>query len=169
MQFSIADLSRHFVLISCLLLLVACSAHQSQERFEGISLADRQQIQELIADYSYSFDSGDIQGFSQLFAEQGRLLSSVGEVKSRPELYAWGLARHRLLSELGVKVRHIQTNTRLDISGPRITGKTQLLLLWTDIKTGVSSVRAEGIYHDKFVKTHNGWRFLSRRIDVEAQ
>ena len=169
MQLPIVGVSKQFILFICLILLVSCSVHRPIEDFEGISLADRQQIEQLIADYSYSFDSGDINVFSELFVEQGSLLSSVGDAKSRSEIYDWGIARHKLLSELGVKSRHIQTNTRLEISAQRVTGKTQLLLMRTDVKTGATSLRAEGTYHDEFVKTRYGWRFLSRKIGVDAR
>ena len=167
MQLPLVGVRKLYFLVG-LTLLVGCSVVAPIGEGESLSVADRQKIEELIADYSYSFDGGDIKAFSELFTEQGSLFSSVGEVKSRRDIYHWGLARRKHLSELGVKSRHLQTNIHLDASGLRTTGRTQLLLLWTDIETGVPSIRAQGTYYDEFVKTHEGWRFLSRRIGVEA-
>jgi ketosteroid isomerase-like protein len=122
-------------------------------------------ILDLISRYSRTFDSNDVTAFANLFTDDARLDTPVGNPASRSEIETWARDRWAELRKDGIRPTHFQTNTVLDTSSPdHATGSTQLLLVWHHASTNKSELTGTAIYEDEFQRTDRGWKFLRRSI-----
>lgn len=131
----------------------------------SIAADDHLAILDLISEYSRSFDSGDVATFASLFTPDGKLTTPVGDAESREEILAWAQNRWQENRTAGVRPQHFQTNTLLkSVALDRVTGTTQLLLIWVTTATGAAEIKGVATYVDEFHNTPDGWRFDKRHI-----
>lgn len=135
----------------------------------GVSIEDRLQITDALAQYSYRWDSKDSAEFAQLFTEDGemerwvsgeRVESSV--VRGRGAIYDYALQSHqgRLADR---QTRHhfsALTFNAIDSS----TVETENMALITHQTAGAPpTIASSGIYRITWKKTAEGW-LMSKRI-----
>jgi 3-phenylpropionate/cinnamic acid dioxygenase small subunit len=134
---------------------------------------DRQEVMDLIANYSFTYDSKDLDGFLNLFAEDavwdyyvglGNRTKQAMEV-NKEELGEWVTGRFEEQKADGLQARHFMTNTVLThIDVDHIAAKTMVVIVWRKKSESEPWLEDTGIYVDKFVRTPNGWKFLTRTL-----
>jgi uncharacterized protein (TIGR02246 family) len=138
-----------------------------------MSVEDRLAIQEVIARYSYTYDSKDSEAFAQLFVEDGVFevivpgeSSPTVRLSSRTAIREWAAQRHQL--NAGSQARHYQSGVLFDeLTGDTATTRTMLLLTRQNAPDAAPILHLTGVYHDKWRKTREGWRFVHRAVRVD--
>ncbi|WP_343525456.1 nuclear transport factor 2 family protein [Sphingomonas sp.] len=109
----------------------------------------------LVAAYANRNDAADWEGVAALFDEAGRFARPAA-----PDVWIEGreaiLAAYR--SRPARATRHLCTNIVIDVlSADEATGESAMALYLSpaDVKLGT--------FHDRFVRTVEGWRFAERR------
>lgn len=134
-----------------------------------INIEDRFAILDVIARYSYAYDSRDADGFANLFIEDAVWEyyfydQEKPEIKlnSREEIRDW--AANRLVDREGkINSRHHQTNTVFSNSSPdHAETRTMILITHHDIGEPYPIATTSGEYHDIWKKTADGWKFTKR-------
>ena len=130
----------------------------------SMSVEDQLAIQQAIAEYSYTFDSGDAKGWAELFTEDavweyfasGEIQASI-RLQGRDELRKFALDRNQQRPE-GVRSYHHQTGMAFD-ELTSDSARTRVMLILTVQGADESSARipTTGVYHDRWTKTREGW------------
>ncbi|MBC2778939.1 nuclear transport factor 2 family protein [Parasphingopyxis marina] len=120
----------------------------------------------LQARYAQTADNGDIEGFVELFVENGSVevpehRAFVGHASIRESI--------RALAATGLTMRHVITNRLVTvIDETHAQGSCYLTVYNSDAEPDASGIRPAGLpatigeYADRFTKTDAGWRFQSR-------
>jgi ketosteroid isomerase-like protein len=147
----------------------------NQLRF-ALSVEDRLVIQEMIAEYSYTYDSNDANGFAQLFVEDGVFevfvpgkTTAVFVLQSRAAIYEW--AKQRLEGRHGAVIsRHHQTGILFEELTPD-AARTRTMVLVTHQLPDEASPRptVTGSYQDIWRRTDAGWRIVRRSAHVDRE
>jgi uncharacterized protein (TIGR02246 family) len=130
-------------------------------------LEDLEEIRQLFTDYGRHLDAGDVQAYSELFADDGEvLLGPIGRARGRAAIV-------ELMTKVRERARtasfHLITNPVIHLDGDRATAE----VLWTVIRpdaAGKLEVAMFGRHHDDLVRERGRWRFQKRRgrVDVPA-
>lgn len=136
-----------------------------------MSLEDKLAIQEVIAQYSYTYDAQDSEGFAALFTEDAVWeLFAAGathptiRLESRAAIHGWAMQRlherrRRFTS------RHYQSNTMFEtLTAESARTRTMLLVTHQDVTEAAPRPTASGVYHDQWRKTPEGWQLVHRRL-----
>lgn len=128
-----------------------------------LSVADRLEIQEVLARYSHCIDRGRWDALVELFTEDCRLdLSQVlGLYEGRDGLKKFG----ETLAPLGLFMRHLVTNVVIEGDGERARVEC-----YVDAVTGTqaSPSRTTGFYEDELVKQNGRWKLHRRRLALDV-
>jgi uncharacterized protein (TIGR02246 family) len=136
-----------------------------------MSLEDKLAIQEVIAQYSYTYDAQDAEGFAALFTEDAVWeLFAAGSTRptirleSRAAIHGW--AMRRLQERRGRFVsRHYQSSTIFEtLTAESARTRTMLLVTHQNVTEAVPHPTASGVYHDQWRKTPEGWQLVHRRL-----
>ena len=146
----------HHVL--ALLAVVATTGGSDVAAQSVLTADDHAEIQQLYASYNLTIDSGDADAWADTFTPDGVFGNSEG----RAALVEFAKGFHE--TQQG-HARHWNTNIHVTPTEDGAVG-TCYLLLW-NVGSRPASVIVSGIYHDTLVKTDNGWRFSSRRADID--
>ncbi len=121
----------------------------------------------LINLYANLNDRGDWPGVAALYAEDGRMTRPSAPdtpITGRDTILATFLARPARAS------RHICANIVVTVESDTTASAESTILLFTGIADAAGGLPARdtsgpmvGAYHDRFVKTGDGWRFAERR------
>jgi len=134
-----------------------------------MSIEDKLAIQEVIARYSYAYDSKDAEAFASLFVPDGVFEIMIpGErtprvrLSSRAAIREWAARRHQL--NAASQARHYQSGLVFDdLTAETASSRTMLLLTRQGTADAAPVVDVTGVYSDKWRKTPDGWR-LERRV-----
>jgi ketosteroid isomerase-like protein len=146
----------------------------SGARGGALSVEDRQAIQEVIAQYSYTYDSQDAEGFARLFAEDGVFEvfvqvkdAAVLRLQSQAAIHAW--AGKRLGARRGVFTsRHHQSGTLFEeLTSASAKSRTMVLVTHQRLDEALPRLELTGVYRDLWIKTAQGWRFAHRAAYVD--
>ena len=138
-----------------------------------MSAEDKLGIQEMIARYSYAYDSKDADAFAQLFVEDG-VFEVIVPAESSPRvrlssqtaIREWASQRHQL--HTGSQSRHYQSGVLFDeLTSDTAAARTMLLLTRQSAEDGAPLLHLTGVYHDKWRKTQEGWRLVHRAARVD--
>ena len=136
-----------------------------------MSLEDKLAIQEVIAQYSYTYDAQDAEGFAALFTEDAVWeLFAAGatrptiRLESRAAILGW--AMQRLHERRGRFIsRHYQSSTMFEtLTAESARTRTMLLVTHQDVAEAAPRPTASGVYHDQWRKTPEGWQLAHRRL-----
>ena len=135
-----------------------------------MSLEDKLAIQEVIAQYSYTFDSKDAEGCANLFTEDAVMeFFNPGETQphrrfeSRVSIRDEYVLQQSQRRPAGRAVRHYQTGTVFDeLTADTAQTRTMMLVTLRDATEEAPHVRWSGVCHDQWRKTSEGWRFVRR-------
>jgi len=141
---------------------------------------DRFAIQDLIALYGHTLDSGDVDSWIGLFMPDAVYALPTQVLEGQVAIREWieGLLAMR---DSAMQPRHHTTNTLLlPESEDRVLGRSMLFMTSQPRAVGTKAVvparaaeedRASltmaGLYGDIYTRTADGWRFQSRRADVD--
>jgi uncharacterized protein (TIGR02246 family) len=133
------------------------------------TLEDKLAIQEVIAQYSYTYDANDAEGFAALFTEDAvwerlALGATRPEIRleSRAAIRAW--AAQRLQERHGrFTSRHYQSGLLFDeLTAESARTRTMVLVTHQGVTEAAPRPTASGVYHDQWRKTPEGWRLAHR-------
>jgi uncharacterized protein (TIGR02246 family) len=136
-----------------------------------VSLEDKLAIQEVIAQYAYTYDAQDAEGFAALFTEDAVWELFVPDatqpeihLASREAIRVW--AAQRLHERRGqFTSRHYQSGILFDtLTSTSATTRTMVLVTHQGATEAAPRPTASGVYHDQWRKTPEGWRFAHRRL-----
>ncbi len=127
-------------------------------------MADRIEIDDLLTRYSTAIDSKDFDLLDQVFTPDAIIdysSAAPGVRGNRAEMKRW-------LSEVLARfpmTQHLVSNKAITLDGDSGTGRTMFYnpMGWT--KEGSEELKlffVGGYYHDKFVRTPDGWRIVER-------
>ena len=141
-----------------------------------VSLEDKLAIQEVIAQYSYTYDAQDAEGFAALFTEDavwerfawGATRPEI-RLTSRAAIRAW--AAQRLQERRGrYTSRHYQSGLLFDeLTSSAARTRTMVLITHQNITEATPRLTASGVYHDQWRKTQEGWRFAYRILRCDSR
>ncbi len=123
----------------------------------SLSADDVAEIHALYADYNLLLDAGNSRGWADTFTEDGTFNTSEG----RAALIAFADNFHAS----NPNTRHWNSNIRITPT-PEGAAGTAYLILW-DVGARPQSISLTGTYQDTLVKTEDGWRFESRRVQID--
>ncbi|MBI4497266.1 MAG: nuclear transport factor 2 family protein [Chloroflexi bacterium] len=136
-----------------------------------MNIADRLAILDVIGKYAYTWDRKDVDGWLQLFMDDGvweayqpGTTEPVVRIVSQPELrtYAEQSFTVRLAA---VQTRHHQTDTVFVEIGPdRAMTETMVLVTHQGAADAVPRLFLTGVYRDEWRKTEGGWQFARRAL-----
>ena len=139
-----------------------------------MSIEDKLAIQEIIAHYSYTYDSRDAEGFAKLFVEDGvfevfvpgTTTASV-RLQSRTAIREW--AAQRLQARHGrFTSRHYQSGTLFDeLTSEAALTRTMVFVTHQSVAETAPRPTLSGVYHDHWRKTSTGWRLAHRAAYVD--
>ena len=132
---------------------------------------DQLAIQQAIANYSYTFDTGDAEGWANIFTENGVWeFFDVGQAK--PSIKLEGHEALRQFAEQrnrdkpeGVSSYHHQSGVLFDELTDD-TARTRAMLILTVQSSGQNTARVltTGVYYDEWRKTSDGWHLIHRAL-----
>jgi len=134
-----------------------------------MSAEEKLAIYEMIAQYSYTYDNKDADGFAQLFVEDGVFeifapgrASPAVRLQSRKEIHEW--AAQRLRARNGQFTgRHYQTGIRFDeLTNEEARVRVMVPVTRQEATDTRPYVNLTGVYHDLWRKTPLGWRLAHR-------
>jgi hypothetical protein len=139
-------------------------------------LEDKLAIQEVIAQYSYTYDAQNAEAFAALFTEDAVWeLFAAGathptiRLESRAAISGW--AMQRLHERRGRFIsRHYQSSTMFEtLTAESARTRTMLLVTHQDVTESVPRPTASGVYHDQWRKTPDGWQLAHRRLHHDTR
>jgi hypothetical protein len=141
-----------------------------------MSLEDKLAIQEVIAQYSYTYDAQDAEGFAAVFTEDAVWeLFAAGatrpaiRLESRAAIHGWAMQRLQERRRRFVS-RHYQSCTLFEtLTAESARTRTMLLVTHQDITEAAPRPTASGVYHDRWRKTPEGWRLAYRRLHHDTR
>ncbi len=163
--------------LTCLLLAViaisvgvAITPANAQERN---SVADRLAIAEMVAQYSYYWDSKDAKGFADLFTEDavverwasGELVSNSRLVGRQAILIYAKQAHEGRLSDTQTR-HHMSALVFVELTED--TAFTENMVLVTHQTTAAPYINGSGIYRNKWRKTNQGWKISERVLFIDT-
>jgi uncharacterized protein (TIGR02246 family) len=133
-------------------------------------LAERA-CERLMTDYTRFVDFGEASRIADLFTVDGVWEAEGVRMDGRDAIRAGFSARQGVERRTS---RHVCTNIAVDVLGPdEAQALSYLVNFRHDSRTGIAERPAPvdhpkfvGEYHDRFVRTANGWQFLHRRCDL---
>ena len=139
-----------------------------------MSIEDKLAIHEMIAQYSYTYDSKDAEGFARLFAEDGVFeifvpgkTSASVRLESRTEIRTWAVQRLQERSGRFTS-RHYQSGILFDeVTSDSALTRTMLLVTHQGVAEAAPRPAVSGVYHDQWRKTHAGWQLAHRAAHVD--
>jgi uncharacterized protein (TIGR02246 family) len=121
-------------------------------------LAERD-IARLLIDYAALNDAGDWDAVAAMYVDDGRMSRPVA-----PDDFVEG--REAILAAFKARpprtTRHIVSNICVDVDGDTARASSQIQLF-----TAAGQPPLVGSYHDRLVKTPDGWRFTERRGSLD--
>ena len=139
-------------------------------------IADRLEIAEVIAKYSYAADFSDPDAFAALFVEDGIFEFYIRDAKepyerrvSREVIRAKQESRKESKRISGIKTAHHQSGL-IFIELTADTARTQNMLLHTvqGADETVPRITSSATYFDNWRKTSDGWRIAKRVIRFDG-
>lgn len=140
-----------------------------------VSTEDRLDILQVIAEYSYTFDSKDAEGWSKLFTDDA-VWEFIGaqsdaplmKLDGREQILAWAKQRHGEIPD-NIRSYHHQSGIAFEAVTPE-SARTRVMVIITahDFTETEPKIRVTltGVYHDEWRKTPKGWRFAHRALKV---
>jgi hypothetical protein len=133
-------------------------------------LAERA-CERLMTDYTRFVDFGEAARIADLFSADGVWEADGVRMDGRDAIRAGFSARQGVGRRTS---RHVITNVAVDVVGPEeATALSYLVNYRHDSRSGTAERPAPvdhpkfvGEYHDRFVRTADGWRFARRRCDL---
>ena len=136
-----------------------------------LSAEDHIAIQQLLANYNWAVDFGDVQAWAATFAPDG-VFECVGLPDGAPlggrhvgtEALVAYATRHFEINQ--GRARHWNWNLVIDGEGDEATMKCYLNA-YSAGQGDTALFRVTGVYRDTLRRTGDGWRFTSRQVTID--
>lgn len=129
-----------------------------------IPIEDRQAIEETIYRYAYTFDESDVDGFVDVFTEDGVFETFlIGDDEPLIQLHGSEELRGFVTRGVpggGVAVHHV-SGIVFDVPDPAQPHTRATVIVTKQLPKGPAIV-THGRYHDRWRKTERGWRIAHR-------
>lgn len=132
---------------------------------EVLTAQDRLDVADLLASYSRCLDTGDVDGYVNLFAPDGVLDGQAGPRSGRAAIRRVAEAMAAAAQEPGPTrgQRHFAAQPVIDGDGQRCQARSYFLLV-RQSTSGEPVIRAMGEYVDECVRYEGRWVFARRDI-----
>jgi ketosteroid isomerase-like protein len=120
---------------------------------------DIEAIKQLTARYNRAFDTKDIEAYLETWTEDGFF-----ERSNAGRSYEGTDQLRELLETFEVRGRHVTSDFIIEVDGD--TAKQACYLTYLDVENNFA-VAIFGDYADELVRGSDGWRFRSRRLEVD--
>ncbi len=133
-------------------------------------MADKQLIIEILGKLGWAYDTGNLDYFDTVYAEDSRFtisitgMGQVGDYRSKDTIM--GLYRGAKSAQTDVR-RHVVTNIFF-AEETRTTATVISYLTLFALKDGNLKVLTTGIYGDKFSLIGGAWKILHRDLALDA-
>lgn len=126
---------------------------------------DYVEILNLYARYTHAIDGGLVQEWVNCFTKDGLFDRPRKKMSDKGTQQLTTFAEKHCNRPKTETEKHVTTNVLIDVQGDTATGKAYLnVVVDRSAKENQPRIRATGTYHDKLVKTPDGWRFVSRTL-----
>ena len=127
-----------------------------------VSDADYVQLCRLVIEHAWRADNGRSDTLHELWGEDGELDLGSTILRGRRAIAEWG--RKLVENPPWRTIHHVCGNMRFVSEGPDAALGSTMLIVFMDADGTHSSVPFNvGEDHDRFVRTGDGWRLVSRR------
>ena len=131
-------------------------------------LADEAEIRNLIARLGHLADSGDLDEYITLFADDAVWQMPTNTHRGRADILEGAHGRRRTAMQgPGTHTRHVNTTLWVRLEGPDDAVAGSYYLFLADCDT-TPVVRSTGRYEDRFRRTADGWKLASRNIVTDV-
>lgn len=132
----------------------------------GVSTTDRLEILDLLARVVHTGDSGDLDTYATLLADDVVWAMPGVEHRGRDAVLDGIRARHAAgTSGPRSGTRHVLTTTMIDLDGDHAHATSTWLLVGADdTSDGAPVLRRVGTYHDDLRRVDGRWLLAARRI-----
>ncbi len=129
----------------------------------------RNDIQDLLSEYVWANDQGDIDAMVGCFTPDGSFWTSSGAdaVVGTDALHEFFGRARAYRADLGQQPRHLIGNVLVDGDGERVVARAYMTLIVTEAD-GTAGVACTGWYLDTIVRHDGRWRFSERRLTFDA-
>jgi len=156
----------HYALLLALLL-----SHPISVSADDLStISDRIAIAEMLAQYSYRWDSKDSTGFADLFTEDGIMerrregaLVENSRVVGKPAIYQYARQSHEGRLANRQTRHHFSGLVFLELTGQTAVTENMALITHQTANDRTATIASSGIYRNTWRKTQDGWR-ISKRV-----
>jgi hypothetical protein len=155
------------------LILISASAVAFAAEKSSITLQDRADILELIANYSFTWDAADQNGFSALFTDDaegnwyinGQKTPAIA-VKGMKEIRELVPSRAAVFAKKGLITKHLMPNSTIEnISNTEAKVTTHAMIYWQLKGVDLLPKAVQAGYYYSVVKKVNGkWKFKRRDV-----
>jgi hypothetical protein len=128
-----------------------------------VSEADHVQLSRLVTEHAWRADNGRADTIHELYLDDGELTIGPAPLRGREGILEWG--RQLVENPPWRSIRHVCGNMRFVSDGPDAAEGTTILTVFMVAGSGTTTTQpfSVGEDHDRFVRTEEGWRFVSRR------
>ena len=128
-----------------------------------VSDADYVQLSRLVTEAAWRVDIGQADTLHELFVDDGELIVPPTNLRGRQAIREWG--RRLVDAQTYHCIRHVCGNMRFVVDGANGAEGTTVLTVFMVTGQGAATTLpwTVGEDHDHFVRTEDGWRFVSRR------
>jgi ketosteroid isomerase-like protein len=133
-------------------------------------MLDERACERIVSVYCHLVDFGDAPAIADLFTDDGEWTSAEVNMIGKDEIRA-GFTRRQTVTRR--QSRHLCTNVVITVEGEDATGVSYLVNYRHDSPSGTAELPAPadnpkyvGEYHDRFVRTGDGWKLTSRHFDI---
>jgi uncharacterized protein (TIGR02246 family) len=150
------------------------AAHSTQGKSAATSvearlqrLEDEQEIRDVLYEYGRRLDSGDLEGYAQLFAKDGEWIGGFGSAKGPADILA--------LMQKFIKTKpdpknvhgfHVFTNPVVHVDGDHATSLCKLIFMGRGPDNRPVPMLG-GHYDDTFVREDGHWKFQRRVVMLD--
>jgi hypothetical protein len=128
-----------------------------------VSETDHVQLSRLVTEHAWRADNGRADTIHDLYINEGELVVGPTPLRGREAIREWG--RQLVENPPWRSIRHVCGNMRFVSDGSdQAEGITILtVFMVAGAEAAITQPFSVGEDHDRFVRTEEGWRFVSRR------
>jgi len=128
-----------------------------------VSETDHLQLSRLVTEHAWRADNGRADTIHELYVDDGELSLGTSSLRGREAIREWG--RQLVENPPWRFIRHVCGNMRFVSDGPDAAEGTTILTVFMVAGSEAATTQpfSVGEDHDRFVRTEDGWRFVSRR------
>lgn len=127
------------------------------------ALEDKDLIREVLAEYCFRLDGGRFDEMAALFTEDGTWDTAFGKATGRAAIARLAQSLREGPPQPRPRGIHLVTNIAIALDGDRAAVRSNWIVA-TNSAEG-PKIGSGGGYADEMVRTAEGWRFRTRKID----